>query len=74
MKKQKRFLFPNGVNNVLSPKSKLSKFHAPGDDTTDTPRRCSYINISIKDVIYILISIGVCCLSLSGARYAKTSI
>lgn len=31
------FLFLNGVNDVLSPKSKLSKFHASGDDTTDTP-------------------------------------
>ena len=33
------FLFLNGVNNVLFPKSKLSKFHAPGNDTTDTPHR-----------------------------------
>ena len=33
------FLFLNGVNNVLFPKSKLSKFHAPGNDTTNTPRR-----------------------------------
>ena len=51
--RQKRFLFLNGVNNVLFPKSKLSKFHAPGNDTTDTPRRWSYINISIRDLLYI---------------------
>ena len=47
------FLFLNGVNNVLFPKSKLSKFHAPGNDTTDTPHRWSYINISIRDLLYI---------------------
>ena len=72
--RRRRFLFLHGVNNVLFPKSKLSKFHAPGNDTTDTPRRWSYINISIRDLLYKTFGVGVCCLSLSGARYAKTSI
>ena len=62
------FLFLNGVNNVLSLKLENQQFFVERDDTTDTPRRWSYINISIRDVLYINVWRGCLLLSLSSTR------
>lgn len=50
---RKRFLFPIWSKSVLSLDLKNSKLSKERDDTVDTPRERLYINISVRDVLYI---------------------
>ena len=50
---RKRFLFPIWSKSVLSLILKNSKLLVVRDDTVDTPRERLYINISVRDVLYI---------------------
>lgn len=67
------FYFLYGVNNVLSLISENSKLYVPRDDTTDTPRDLLYINISVRDVLYINDWRGCLLFSLSGTRVLLAS-
>ena len=62
-----------GVNNVLSLISENSKLYVGRDDTTDTPRGLLYINISVRDVLYINDWRGCLLFSLSSTRVLLAS-
>ena len=63
------FYFLYGVNNVLSLQFKNQQIlNRERDDTTDTPRGLPYINISVKDVLYINDWRGCLLFSLSSGR------
>ena len=67
------FYFLYGVNNVLSLISENSKLYVGRDDTTDTPRGLLYINISVRDVLYINDWRGCLLFSLSSTRVLLAS-
>ena len=62
-----------GVESVLSLFLGNSKLHVERDDTTDTPRGLLYINISVKDVLYINDWRGCLLFSLSSTRVLLAS-
>ena len=67
------FYFLYGVNNVLSLLFENQQLYARRDDTADTPREWLYINISLRDVLYINDWRGCLLLSLSFARVLLAS-
>lgn len=71
---KKRFLFFNRNIDVLSLVFEIQQVSFPKrDDSTDIPRERSYINISMKDVLYINDQRGCLLLSLSFGKVCQAS-